>query len=83
MLEKLPTELLQAIFSFSLNLDLPLVSPIIAGKLSDEHTFLSTIISVFEPSWQVSYEIARGIRRWHPPDLLAGDPPLQVRFYML
>ena len=66
-LEKLPTELLLQIFFYSMNLDLPRASPIIAGKLSDEHTFIRTIMMVFDLSWAYRYESMHGFRKGERP----------------
>lgn len=77
-LEKLPTELLLHIFFYSLNLNLPRASPIIASKLSDEHTFIEAITMVFEPSWECHYEYIYGIRKGETPWPCTGDPNLQV-----
>ena len=54
-LEKLPTEILETIFLFSLNFNLPNASPVIAGKLSSPIMFKKTIMAVFGPTWE----------RWH------------------
>lgn len=45
-LEQLPTEVLQAIFEFSANLDLPLASPRLASQLASKHLYhtLTSII---------------------------------------
>jgi hypothetical protein len=54
-LEKLPTEILETIFLFCLNLDLPNTSPVIAGKLSSSIMFNKTVMVAFGPTWE----------RWH------------------
>jgi len=54
-LEKLPTELIENIFLFSMNLDLPRASPIICGKLSSEHVYVRTVIAGFNDSWLRGY----------------------------
>ena len=82
-LEKLPTELLLHIFFDSLNLDLPRASPIIAGKLSDEHTFIQVIMMVFESSWECQYEYIYGIRKGGGLWPYTGDSNLQVCFLRL
>lgn len=82
-LEKLPAELLLHIFFYSLNLDLPRASPVIAGKLSDEHTFIQVIMMVFGPSWECHYEYIYGIRKGEIPWPCEGDPSLQVCFLRL
>lgn len=82
-LEKLPTELLEKVFLFCMNLQLPRASPVIAGKLSSEIVYLHTIMSAFGPTWD----------RWHgrhkqilslkgkepvgSTDTFEGDPKLQ------
>jgi len=77
-LEKLPTELLVRVFFFSMSLDLPRASPVIAGKLSNEYVFLQTIMMVFEPSWELHYEQLHGDRRVSIDCLHPVDPTLQV-----
>ncbi|CZR51543.1 uncharacterized protein PAC_01420 [Phialocephala subalpina] len=54
-LEKLPTEILETVFLFCLNLDLPKASPIIAAKLSSQIVYNKTILTAFGPTWE----------RWH------------------
>ncbi|CAD6444481.1 4ca8363a-49ab-4da6-9c08-6ed9979d6367 [Sclerotinia trifoliorum] len=54
-LEKLPTELLEAIFFYCLNLNFPVCSPIIGGKLSGESVYSKTIIAAFDPIWDGWY----------------------------
>ncbi|KAF7870406.1 hypothetical protein EAF04_004151 [Stromatinia cepivora] len=54
-LEKLPTELLEAIFFYCLNLNLPACSPIIGGKLSSESIYSKTVIAAFNPIWDRWY----------------------------
>jgi hypothetical protein len=46
-LEKLPTELLETVFLYCLNLDLPRASPVIGGKLGSEVVYLRTVVSAF------------------------------------
>lgn len=55
LLEKLPTELLERVFQFCLNLDLPKASPVIAGKLSSSTVFNWTVLRIFGPSWERGY----------------------------
>lgn len=55
LLEKLPTELLERVFQFCLNLDLPSASPVIAGKLSSVTVFNWTVMRVFGSSWDRGY----------------------------
>lgn len=54
-LEKLPTELLVAIFLHSMNMDLPRSSPVIGGKLSSEVVYTRTVIAAFGPTWENTY----------------------------
>jgi hypothetical protein len=75
-LEKLPTELLIPIFLFSMNVDLPRASPIIAGKLSSPRIYVEAIINTFGPTWEYDYDLVKGDGRTRTP--LAGDPKLQV-----
>ncbi len=78
-LERLPTELLIKVFLFSLNLELPRASPIIAGKLSSERTIVETIIGVFEPTW--TYQKNRQFKienEYSNSNDIPGDPVLQV-----
>ena len=75
-LEKLPTELLEVVFLYCMNLDLARSSPVIAGKLSSELTYSRTVIAAFGPTWD----------RWHgqernrkqQKDVTEADPVLQV-----
>ena len=76
-LEKLPIELLQKVFLLSMNLDLPRSSPIIAGKLSGEHTYIQFLTLVFGPTWEWDYSMRTNdviLMSDDPP----GDPKLQV-----
>ncbi|KAF8859383.1 hypothetical protein BDZ45DRAFT_673336 [Acephala macrosclerotiorum] len=54
-LEKLPTEILETVFLFCMNLGLPKSSPIIAAKLSSQTVYNKTILEAFGPTWE----------RWH------------------
>ena len=75
-LEKLPTELLETVFLYCMNLDLARSSPVIAGKLSSELMYSRTVIAAFGPTWD----------RWHgqerhralQKDVTDADPVLQV-----
>ncbi|PMD27778.1 hypothetical protein NA56DRAFT_640553 [Hyaloscypha hepaticicola] len=51
LLERLPTEILETVFLYCLNLELPRASPVIAGKLSSEIIYLHAILSAFDPTW--------------------------------
>jgi hypothetical protein len=51
-LEKLPTELLEKVFLYCMNFDLPRSSPILGGKLSSETMYTQTIIHAFGPHWE-------------------------------
>ena len=55
LLEKLPTELLERVFLYCLNLELPKSSPVISGKLSSQKMYNETIMAAFGPTWE----------RWH------------------
>ena len=54
-LERLPTELLENIFLYCLNLSLPACSPIIGGKLSSEAIYNKTVVAAFHPTWDTWY----------------------------
>jgi hypothetical protein len=85
LLERLPTEILETVFLYCLNLELPRASPVIAGKLSSEIVYLHTILSAFGPTWE----------KWHGREKIPqtngnndqdsvdmafeGDPKFQVR----
>jgi hypothetical protein len=56
MLERLPTELLERVFLFSMNLDLPRTSPILAGKLSSDYVYTRTVMNAFDSVWSPQYE---------------------------
>ncbi len=66
LLEKLPTELLERVFQFCLNLDLPRASPVIAAKLSSETVFGWTVMTVFGPTWERWYGRERRVRKSAP-----------------
>jgi hypothetical protein len=51
-LERLPTELLEKVYLFAMNINLPRASPIIGGKLSSEIIYLKTIAAAFNYTWQ-------------------------------
>jgi hypothetical protein len=51
LLEGLPTEILQRIFLFCINLELPRTSFILRDKLSTEIVYLRTLYEGFGPSW--------------------------------
>lgn len=61
LLEKLPTELLERVFLFCIELNLPRASPIIAAKLSSDHIFTQCVIAAFGPWW-------RQMRNWENSD---------------
>jgi hypothetical protein len=77
LLEKLPTELLETIFLYCLNLALPNSSPIIGAKLSSDATYTKTILVAFDPTWEVYLGrlISPYDRKMYTPP---GDPALQV-----
>lgn len=76
-LERLPTELLQQIFLYCLNLHLPRSSPVIAGKLSSTSMYHRAIIAAFGPTWSAWHGIKRN--RNTQKDLSGADVALQVR----
>ena len=79
-LEKLPWEVLETIFLHCLNLEMPRASPVIAGKLSSEATFLRAMMAAFGPTWDQYYGDWR-IFSFLAPDYdndNEGDPKLQV-----
>lgn len=82
-LEKLPTELLEKVFLYCMNLELPRASPVIAGKLSSETVYLHTIISAFGPTWDRWHGRLKrflGLKGKEPVkinDTSEGDPKLQ------
>lgn len=83
-LESLPTEILQTIFLYCLNLDLPRASPLLGAKLSNEHIYLQSVLLVFSPSWeqrlsQVTRLLEHDTARESELLVSAGDPVLQVR----
>lgn len=59
-LEKLPTELLQTIFTDCLNVSLLRASPVIAVKLGSQHNFIQAILEAFGPTWRYRYNHVRG-----------------------
>lgn len=48
-LEELPTEVLQAIFEYSANLDLPFASPRLASQLASQHLYHSLTSIILQP----------------------------------
>jgi hypothetical protein len=62
-LERLPTELIERIFFFCMNLDLPRSSPVIGGKLSSEVIYLRSVISAFGPTWNDTFGFHKYIDR--------------------
>ena len=76
-LEKLPTELLERVFFYCLNLDLPRSSPVIGGKLSSESVYTRTIHDAFDETWKSWYGInfRLTVNLWFPQ----VNPNLQVR----
>ena len=50
--EKLPTEVLENIFLQSMNYNLPRSSPVLAGRLSSNYTYVQTIINGLGVSWR-------------------------------
>jgi hypothetical protein len=77
LLEKLPTEILEFIFIYSMNFDLPRSSPILAGKLSSQALFTKTIFAGFRATWDKEYGHNRAL--W-TVDMDGPDTPsAQVR----
>jgi len=58
-LEKLPTELLETVFLYCLNINLPRSSPIIGAKLSSKLIYTRTLLSAFGPTWDRYYGMRR------------------------
>jgi hypothetical protein len=50
-LEKLPVELLQKVYLFALNINLPRASPILGAKLTSDLIYHKTILAAFRPTW--------------------------------
>ena len=77
LLERLPTELLEEIFLYSMNLDLPRSSPVIGGKLSSEVVYIRTVLAAFENTWEWYYA--------SPPEFpfspIHGDDKLDIPFH--
>ena len=74
-LERLPVELLEKIFLFCMNLDLPRSSPVVGGKLSSEIIYSQTLINAFGPTWNAN--LVRTLSSYLDEDPI-GDPLLQV-----
>ncbi len=85
LLERLPTEILENVFLYCLNLGLPRASPVIAGKLSSEIVYSHTIISALGPTWEKWHgrEKFSKTKRNNEEDVadmaFEGDPRFQVR----
>ena len=60
-LEKLPVELLERIFLFCVNFDLPRATPVIAAKLSSEIVYSKTILAAFGPAWYKWYGCSQSL----------------------
>ncbi|KAG9236068.1 hypothetical protein BJ875DRAFT_457351 [Amylocarpus encephaloides] len=72
-LEKLPTEVLELVYLYAMNIDLPRSSPIIGGKLSSESVYHQTILAAFGPTWDRLHDDVKHIHRREPVDyFLAG-----------
>ncbi|KZF20801.1 hypothetical protein L228DRAFT_240551 [Xylona heveae TC161] len=56
-LESLPPEILQLIFFYAMNLDLPLASPRLASLLSSEHVYTKLCLSVFRGCWDEPQDV--------------------------
>jgi hypothetical protein len=65
-LERLPVELLEKVYLFALNINLPMASPIIGGKLSSDLIYHKSVMAAFGPTWA------------HWPDL---EPWVNIRPY--
>lgn len=81
--ERLPTELLEKIFLFSMSLDMPNASPVIAGKLSSEIIYSQAILFAFGPTWdrwhgQEKTFKFKGNEQGNTSDVSESDPRLQV-----
>lgn len=61
--EKLPTEVLENIFLFSMNLGLPRSSPVLAGRLSSNYIYIQTIMRVFSKSWRANFYDALSLEK--------------------
>ena len=85
LLEKLPTELLEKVFLYCMNLELPRASPVISGKLSSETIYLHTLVGAFSPTWdkwhgqRETFMKSKGKGQASINDVFEGDPKLQVR----
>lgn len=87
-LEKLPTELLEDIFFYCLNIALPRSSPIIGGNLSRKVTYARVVKAAFIPTWYLCYGLSRShdgqincvdiSRSRQVAEGIPGDPVLQV-----
>lgn len=58
-LERLPTELLEDVFFYCLNISLPRSSPVIAGKLSSSSVYTKIVDVAFHPTWDSYYGLKR------------------------
>lgn len=76
-LEKLPTELLEKVFYYCMNLDLPRSSPVIGGKLSSEGVYVRTVLAAFDETWEDWY--GKNFAPAFNVGFTQGNPNLQVR----
>ncbi|KAI9730145.1 MAG: magnesium ion transporter [Claussenomyces sp. TS43310] len=60
LLEKLPTEILERVFLFCLNFDMPRASPVLCGKLSSQHVYVEAVMAALDPTWEESYARIKG-----------------------
>lgn len=77
-LEKLPTELLEDVFSYALNISLPKSSPVIGGKLSNKMIYSRAVNAAFSPTWDLGYGLTRSYNET-AAGRIPGDSKLQVR----
>jgi hypothetical protein len=83
-LEKLPTELLEKVFLYCMNLELPRSSPVIAGKLSSDVVYLHMITAAFGPTWEIwhahgRFQSVKGNEQDSSSSASEDDHTLQVR----
>lgn len=84
-IERLPLEVLEQIFLFSKNTNLPKSSPYIGRTLSERLTLLRLVVEAFGPTWDVWFGCVPGTVRsydgWErDAKRFGGDPKFQVRY---
>lgn len=82
-LERLPTELLERVFHFCLNLGLPRASPIVGAKLSSTTVFNGTMFAAFGPTWDSWYGREKVVEEVEGNDEISDDGDAELQSAVL